>query len=118
MRLAVFVIVSSWKASGRRYDRPAPGNSSSGRVAIALGGAVARLPARDAAGAPAVGEEADRPAQEHDQPVLEPDQGGQVDAHPKRPGPEAGDGHALDIGDRLHTADPGPVSLVAGAGVA
>src|ERR1051325_7897823 len=54
----------------------------SGGVAAALASGL-RLPRLDAAGAAAVGEEADRPTHEHERPVLEPDQVGKVDAQPQ-----------------------------------
>src|SRR6478672_6877753 len=103
MRLAVFVIVSSWK---NEWSQVRPARRGELIVTVALGGwGGARLPVLDAAGAAPVREEADRPAQEHEEPVLEPDQIRQVDAQPQRPGREAGDVHALDIGDGLRAAD-------------
>src|SRR6266508_2617165 len=69
--------------------------------------------ARDESGATAVGREAERPADEDEQPVLEADQVPEVDDQPGRPGEKAAELDAFDVGDCRCSADRGQVALVA-----
>src|SRR5919198_3833976 len=57
--------------------------------------------------------EADRPADEDEQPILEADQVPEVDDEPGRPGEKAAEPDALDVGDGRRSADRGKVALVA-----
>jgi hypothetical protein len=60
-----------------------------------------------------VGCEAERPADENEQPILEADQEPEVDDEPGRPGGKAAEPDAFDVGDRRCSADRGQVALVA-----
>src|ERR671918_2954545 len=81
------------------------------------GSAVARIArcrrAREESRAATVGREAERPADENEQPVLEADQVPEVDDQPGRPGQEAAEPDAFDVGDCRCSADRGQVALVA-----
>ena len=60
-----------------------------------------------------MGREAERPANENEQPILEADQVPEVDKEPGRPGEKAAEPHSFDVGDRRCSADRGQVALVA-----
>src|ERR1044072_1679111 len=66
----------------------------------------------DEPGSPAAGGEADRPADEDEEAVLEPDQVEEMDGQPGDPGQEAADLDALDVGDGGRTADGRQVAFV------
>src|SRR5262249_51976440 len=74
---------------------------------------LALCPLADHPCAAAAREEADRPAEHDEQPVLEADEVDEVHAEPEDPRGEACDPYALDVGDCLGTADRREVSLVA-----
>src|SRR5436190_20629623 len=63
--------------------------------------------------ATAVGEEAERPADEDEDAILEADEVPEVDDEPGDPGDEAAQLQALEVGDRRCAADRGQVALVA-----
>src|SRR6059058_2592481 len=67
----------------------------------------------DQAGATAVRDEAEGPAHDHEQPVLEPDEVPEVDNEPCDPGEEAAQLEPLDLGDGGRAADRREVALVA-----
>src|SRR5581483_9856380 len=67
---------------------------------------------RDQPRAAAARHEAERPAGEDEQPVLQPDQIEDVDAHPDQPGKQAAYLDALDLRNRMRTADRCQVALV------
>src|SRR5918992_1936151 len=69
--------------------------------------------ARDQPGAAAAGGEADRPADEDEEAVLEADQVEEMDDQPGDPGDEAAELDALDVGDGGGAADGGEVAFVA-----
>ena len=75
--------------------------------------AVVGLRVRDQPLAAAVGDEADHPAGEDEQPVLEADQVEEVHDQPGDPGEQAAELEALEVGDGLAAADRGEVALVA-----
>src|SRR5262245_21552779 len=78
------------------------------------GGAVVRLlELLDHPAAPATGEEAEGPPDQHQDPVLEADQIEDVDAEPEEPRGEPTHFEALDVCDRARAADRGDVALVA-----
>src|SRR3954466_16414340 len=68
---------------------------------------------RDHTGAAAVAHEAERPADEHDEPVLEADQVREVNAEPERPRDEAGQSERAELAHRAQPADRRQVALVA-----
>src|ERR671910_2717143 len=67
----------------------------------------------DESGAATVGCEAERPADDNEQPVLEADQVPEVDEQPGRPGGKAAEPYAFDVGDCRCSPDRGQVALVA-----
>src|SRR4051794_3052473 len=71
-----------------------------------------RLVAGDQARPAAAGDEAEAPADEHEEPVLEPDEVPEVDHQPGDPGDEAAELDALDVGHGGGAADRGQVALV------
>src|SRR5207249_8343124 len=66
----------------------------------------------DEPGATATGEEAEGPARDDQQPVLEADQIEEMDDEPGDPGDEAADADPLDVRDGLRAADRGQIALV------
>ena len=93
----------------RPAERPTP--RPAGRVTAPRSGA-GRQSCGDQPRAAAVREEADRPADDDEQPVLEADQVPEVDHEPRDPRHEAAEVHALDVGHRAGAADGGEVALV------
>src|SRR4051794_22511873 len=84
---------------------------------VALGARAASvtlcLGARDQLRATPACEEAEGPAEEHEQPVLEADEIEDVHAQPEQPGNRAGDPGDVEIRHRAGAADCGQVALVA-----
>src|SRR4051812_18787540 len=69
--------------------------------------------ARDEAGPPVVGDEADEPADEDDQAVLKADEVPEVHREPGRPGREPAQPDHMEVGDCAGAADRREVALVA-----
>ena len=59
-----------------------------------------------------MGREAERPAYENEQPILEADQVPEVDDEPGCPGEKAAEPNSFDVGDRRCSADRGQVAHV------
>jgi len=92
-------------------QRPATVFDGSGRSAVALP-ACCRSGC-DESGAAPVGYEAKRPADEDDQPILEPDQIEEVDEQPCCPSNKAAEADTFDVRDCRRSADGGQVAFVA-----
>src|SRR3712207_444131 len=96
-----------------RLPRRCPGPDALGRWLLGVELLARGRTACDESGAATVGHEAKGPADEDEQPVLEADQVPEVDEQPGRPGGEAAQPDAFDVGDRRCSADSGQVALVA-----
>ena len=57
-------------------------------------------------------DEAEAPAEKHEQPVLEADQIEEVQPEPEQPGRQSRDVHAFEVGNRARAADRREVALV------
>src|ERR671919_541518 len=98
-------------ASSRPRSTESAMRSTGGRSVVAL---LARCRSVcDESGAATVGCEAERPADEDEQPVLEADQVPEVDEQPCCPGGKAAEPDAFYVGDCRCSPDRGEVALVA-----
>ena len=91
-----------------RFRRPRSTETAAQPSRCSLGRSVC-----DQSGAATVGCEAERPADEDEQSVLEADQVPEVDEQPGRPGEKAAEPDAFDVGDCRRSPDRGQVAFVA-----
>ena len=89
-----------------------PSSSTSKQAAAQLSRSSPVVEGRDESRSSPMGREAERPADENEQPILEADQVPEVDDEPGCPGEKAAEPNSFDVGDRRCSADRGQVALV------